>query len=615
MGSEMCIRDRGYNALKLVTGSTNTAIGRAAMNAACTGSYNVAVGGEALRDSAAGTNGNVAVGVGALEKLNHNDGDYNIAIGMGAGRYHETTASATPGSASPDGNNTAGANSIFIGYDTRSAESDRSNEIVIGHTAVSNGSNTITLGNDDVSSIHCNDTSIAALSDRRIKRDITDNNVGLDFVEKLATINYKRLNPADWPEEIRSHRYRVEEQQELVTPAVEAADAVYEDVVVVKAREAVEEVTETIEHPAQEAVYEDVIIPAVEELKEEQVTQHAREEITEERVVQEAREEIKEERIVQEAREEIKGERHKHDEKEVTEEVEKVEMVKGEGNNYIRKVTTETVTRIERTPLYVDHPVVNEDGTPCLNIISPAVEAKEAVTREVPAVTEERQVVDENGDGVVDEDGNAVMETVEVEPARTEIVEPAVEAKAAVTEQVIHQCPVREEYVVQEAQEEKRETVVVQEAREEIRETVIVQEAQEEVREMVVVREAEPERTERRLVSPAVPARTEVRVITPAEPAVEEVTERRLVSPAVEAQEAVYKTVTVPADERPDDDDTVRLGLVAQDVQTAMADAGVEFDLVTKGANGKLAVKYSNLVIPLLKAVQELSAEVKALKG
>ncbi len=96
---------------------------------------------------------------------------------------------------------------------------------------------------------------------------------------------------------------------------------------------------------------------------------------------------------------------------------------------------------------------------------------------------------------------------------------------------------------------------------------------------------------------------------------VEEVVERRLVKEAVEAQEAVYKTVTVPADERPDDDDTVRLGLIAQDVQTAMSDAGVEFDLVTTGANGKLSVKYSNLVIPLLKAVQELSAEVKALKG
>ena len=91
--------------------------------------------------------------------------------------------------------------------------------------------------------------------------------------------------------------------------------------------------------------------------------------------------------------------------------------------------------------------------------------------------------------------------------------------------------------------------------------------------------------------------------------------ERRLVKPAVEAKEAVYETVTVPADERPEDNDTNYVGLIAQDVQTAMTEAGVDFDLVTEGANGKLAVKYSNLVIPLLKAVQELSAEVKALKN
>jgi hypothetical protein len=342
---------------------------------------------------------------------------------------------------------------------------------------------------------------------------------------------------------------------------------VYEDVVVVEAREAVEEVTETIEHPAQEEVWEDVIIPAVEELSEERVTQTAQEEITEERVVQEAREEVR-------------GERHKHTETEVTETVTREEIVEIDGK-WVRREVSEEVTSIERTPVYEECDLYNEDGTQCMCCVT---EARDAVT-------EERQVVDENGDGVVGEDGNPVMETVEIEPAVEAVHEP-----------MKHKVPVMEEYVVQAAQEEVRETVVVQEAR-------------EEKREMVVVREAEPERTERRLVSPAVPARTEVRVITPAEPAVEEVVERRLVKEAVEAQEAVYKTVTVPADERPDDDDTVRLGLVAQDVQTAMTEAGVEFDLVTTGANGKLAVKYSNLVIPLLKAVQELSAEVKALKG
>ena len=48
------------------------------------------------------------------------------------------------------------------------------------------------------------------------------------------------------------------------------------------------------------------------------------------------------------------------------------------------------------------------------------------------------------------------METVEIEPAVEAVYEP-----------MKHKVPVMEEYVVQEAQEEKRETVVVQEAREE----------------------------------------------------------------------------------------------------------------------------------------------------
>jgi len=108
---------------------------------------------------------------------------------------------------------------------------------------------------------------------------------------------------------------------------------------------------------------------------------------------------------------------------------------------------------------------------------------------------------------------------------------------------------------------------------------------------------------------------TETHITRPAEPAREEITERRLVSAAIEAKDAVYETVTVPADDRPDDDDTVRLGLIAQDVQTAMTEAGVEFDLVNESPNGKLSLKYGNLVMPLIKAVQELSARLKTLEA
>jgi hypothetical protein len=145
-------------------------------------------------------------------------------------------------------------------------------------------------------------------------------------------------------------------------------------------------------------------------------------------------------------------------------------------------------------------------------------------------------------------------------------------------------------------------------------EEYIVQEAREEVTETITIPAVE-EVTERRLVTAAKEAWTETRVVTPASPAVEEVIERRLVKEAVEAADAVYETVTVPADARPEDDDTVRLGLIAQDVQTAMTEAGVEFDLVSESPNGKLSLKYGNLVMPLIKAVQELSARVKTLEG
>ena len=490
----------GYQALSTATaGSGNTVMGQGAMVAATTGDANSAIGQSAFAAATGAVANNTAIGANSLLGITHADTAGNVAIGRDAGRYYDASPTSTT-DADGDGDMTKAINCVFIGHAAKGAHaSNGDNEIVIGHNAVSNGTNTITLGNAAIASFHC-DEALSGLSDGRTKKNVNTNTVGLDFLEKLTTVNYTKINPADWPFGLRPSQYTNRKHQQLVTPAVVAADAVYEDVVVVEAREAVEEVTETIEHPAVEAVYEDFVIPAVEEITEE--------------------------RVVQEACEEIKGERHKHDEEEVTEEVEKVEMVAGEGDNYIRKVTTETVTRVERTPLYVDHPVVNEDGTPCLN-----------------------------------EDGSPV----------------------------IHQCPVREEYVVQEAQEEVRETVVV--------------------------REAEPERTERKLVSPEVPARTEVRVIRPAESAVEEVKERRLVTPAVEAKEAVYETVTVPADERPADDDKVRLGLIAQDVQTAMADAGVDFDLVDESPNGKLSLKYCNLVMPLIKAVQELSAEVKALKG
>tara|TARA_R110002012_G_scaffold13203_2_gene57130 strand:+ start:65 stop:1468 length:1404 start_codon:yes stop_codon:yes gene_type:complete len=448
----------GYSALKATTGTENTALGSNALDEVVGGSYNTAVGSLAMGNADGDEDENTAIGRCALFGLDSDSADGNIAIGHRAGQYYETDPSGAP---TPDGTLTQAINSIYIGTESAGKHATSAdNEIAIGYKAVGNGADSFTLGNAMTASLHCAVTSISSLSDRRIKRDVKPaDNVGLAFIEKLNAVEYKKINPADWPEEIRSNQFKDKERQELVTPAVKAEPAVW--------AEAVEEVTKEITIPAVDAVYDDIIIPAQEAITEE---------------------------------------REKFDEVEISEEVEKVEMIKGEGNEYIRKVTTETVTRTERTPLYEEHPVVNEDGTPCL-----------------------------------DAAGN----------------------------QVIHLCPVRETVVVQEAQ---------------------------------------PERTERKLLTPAQPETTETVVVVSAK-------ERRLVKPAIEAAEAVYKTVTVPADERPEDNDTNYVGLIAQDVQTAMTEAGVDFDLVDEGVSGKLAVKYSNLVIPLLKSVQELKLEIDQLKN
>jgi hypothetical protein len=56
-------------------------------------------------------------------------------------------------------------------------------------------------------------------------------------------------------------------------------------------------------------------------------------------------------------------------------------------------------------------------------------------------------------------------------------------------------------------------------------------------------------------------------------------------------------------------------GLIAQEVKESMDSLGVDFSGWGEENNGKQGVTYSTLVMPLIKAVQELSAKVKALEN
>jgi hypothetical protein len=119
------------------TGSYNTANGRQALFFNTTGHSNTANGVQALFFNTTG-HSNTANGVQALSS--NTTGNYNTANGKFAGQYVEDGITE----------NAISTHSVYEGYRTKALASGDTNEIVIGSEATGNGSNSVTLGNDNI---------------------------------------------------------------------------------------------------------------------------------------------------------------------------------------------------------------------------------------------------------------------------------------------------------------------------------------------------------------------------------------------------------------------------------------------------------------------------------
>ena len=178
----------GYDALtENTSGNMNTASGYRASRYNTTGELNTAVGFNALYTNTTG-NRNTAVGSYAL--YNQTQNEKNTALGYQAGDVITT-----------------GSNNVLIGYDADPSANDAVNQIVIGYNATGTGDNEIALGNTSITAIKAQVTSITGYSDERIKREISDNTLGLEFIKKLRPVRYKLKNPADYPAEILDDRF------------------------------------------------------------------------------------------------------------------------------------------------------------------------------------------------------------------------------------------------------------------------------------------------------------------------------------------------------------------------------------------------------------------------
>jgi hypothetical protein len=118
------------------TGVRNVGIGANCLGVNTTGGNNMAFGFQTMIQSTTGSD-NVAIGSQSLNTLT--TGGSNIAIGKESGRL-----------VSGGGNNNTPSESIYIGQDTRASAAGNSNEMVFGHTAIGQGSNTVTLGNSSI---------------------------------------------------------------------------------------------------------------------------------------------------------------------------------------------------------------------------------------------------------------------------------------------------------------------------------------------------------------------------------------------------------------------------------------------------------------------------------
>jgi len=227
---------------KVTTGFSNTFLGSATGQEVTTGCCNIAIGVNAMTDLPTSSANNVAIGFRALgvsttantgtvaigmDALANNTANGNVGVGFQAGENNTSGEDNTYLGQFAGFTNITGNDNTFVGdyagvYVTgsqntavgSSAHADAgdaglSNTTTVGYACNPTASNQVMLGNTSVTDLRCEDTSIAAISsDKRIKKNVVNNKLGLDFLNALRTVTYKKINPADWPAKLKEARFK-----------------------------------------------------------------------------------------------------------------------------------------------------------------------------------------------------------------------------------------------------------------------------------------------------------------------------------------------------------------------------------------------------------------------
>ena len=165
-------------------GEYNTALGSYVLsNSSQSGDNNVGIGHRTFYDATTAAN-SVAVGYYCLQNVT--EGQANTAVGKNV--YEDLTT---------------GDYNTGIGGECEVSSADAQHQITIGYGLGSNGDNNFTFGKSG-NRVYNNFTSNASWtrsSDERKKRNIKDDNLGLDFINELRTVTFQWKPSNEFPKE------------------------------------------------------------------------------------------------------------------------------------------------------------------------------------------------------------------------------------------------------------------------------------------------------------------------------------------------------------------------------------------------------------------------------
>ena len=171
----------GYEALLSYTSTdgTNTAVGYQANKALASGYQNTAVGWQSLYQETSGYN-NTGVGWRSLPDLT--TGLNNTAFGSYAGRSL-----------------TSGAGCIFIGYNNNASSAASDSEFVISTASVTGKGNSTAFISPNGGGVYQgnNAATWSVTSDQRLKKNIVDNNIGLEKLTQIQVRNFEYRLPEE----------------------------------------------------------------------------------------------------------------------------------------------------------------------------------------------------------------------------------------------------------------------------------------------------------------------------------------------------------------------------------------------------------------------------------